>query len=735
MPRSLLGPAFNLQKPLFLLFFFLFTQSLVWAKRGTPVTSSPAQESTSVSGQSSAAEPSSPSVPVHKEFGTLQLKLSEVMEGATLWIDNSPVQENLPAGESTFQLPVGTYQIRIYKPGIELPPLSPIPIDAGKTAVITIGEHNQSATDEVGSKPSFGPPQNPEMISAPAPLPPWEKGWLSIETLRDAQVSVDDVPQPHRYALSVGAGMHKILVSAPGTSPKRLSVLVPKNTHVVVSAFPNTEATENTAPLFGLLQGIADITNPPPPEASYWLNGRQITREALERGLQFPAGPVSLIVEKPNHDRCLAEQFFLQAGGSHVFHLACEAQGIVYVSSQPIGAEVRIRQQHILGSSSSGKESSSETINGPRQEQPPELFRSQGITPVELQLPAGETTLYITKEGYQMTSLVVQVSAGQRTQVSATLTPGTSFLSPLVSSHPKTPKEENMEAERAKQFFVQQQAELSATSAFTTPRKHFVAFLDPGFPYYLHAGMHVGVWRSASEQHGIDITAQVRSTFLFGEVVLGGRFLLQKMDPFAIGTYALVSAGGALGGGNTVSFETGLPLTLRAADWVYLTFTPILQLYSDQYCPMEDTISQESQKKDNMAALVALGTPRYAGDGCRTQGMYNPIYAAAGVADPKVSSAIPYRGTDGKVRPEFLVDGTPVLGRFTQLRASLQIAMEFRIPHVPLSLFFHFRWTPNQKERPLFTRALGEFMPSHEGPDPYLPGNALHGSLGLVYRY
>lgn len=709
-----------------LLFFLLLTiqfQALVLAQEHVPRIRP--QES----------DESSPPPAVYKESGKLEVRVDKALEGARLWIDNVLVAESLTVETTTFQLPVGIHTVRIEKTGIPIPQIDPIPITIERPVVLTLHVDNQPSSSP-GLSQSHQEVQKtdpaPPMVSSPVPA---GQGWLSIETFPDARISIDDVLQPNKYSLPVTAGLHKIVISAPGMSPRKLFALVPKNTHVVANARWSAEITENAPPPLGIIQGITDADNPPPPNATYWINGRKTSLQELETGVQTPEGPVVFVIENQQRDRCLVEQFSLQAGGNHPVHLACKNQGVVYLYSQPSGAEVKIRK---LQKRPSTDEMPPTTTADPKQPGQ-EILISQGVTPMELSLPAGEVTaIYLVKEGYEIEPLLVQVSAGQRTQVSTLLRPGNHLLSPWASLNTPTPEEQKrIDAEkeqRDQQISLQHREELGVTSALTTPKGHFVGFINPGFPYYFSAGIHTGLWRSASNHHGIDITTQVRSTFLFGEAVVGLRFMLQKSDPFVIGAYALVSGGGALRGGSTFSLETGLPLTLRAAHWVHLTITPVLQFYSDQYCPTENTI-QDIQRQNDPASLVALGTARYEGDGCTTQGKYNPIYAAAGATDPKVASTLPYRNMDGKVRSEFLIDGTPVLDRFNQLRVSLQFSGDVKIPHVPLSVFFSLRWTPGQKERPMFSQPLGRFMPSHEGVDPNIPGNALHGSAGLAYRY
>lgn len=518
------------------------------------------------------------------------------------------------------------------------------------------------------------------------PPPPAPGSLIVLSQAQEAEVVIDGttkgkVGQP----ISLAAGQHSVSVTAKGYSTVTRVVIIEAG-KPLIEKVDLVGSAESRGVGF-----VRIIMLTPMPAAQYFLNGRLIDESAAlsDQGVEVAAGHVVVAVQKDGFG-AVKREVNLRPGTTEVVEFELRNVGKLFIASQPPGALV-LMDKNLIGQTPLTREN----------------------------VPTGEHVIEITKDKFEPVTQKVLLKAGDQENVSVILRP----LPP-----PQIDK-------------VALQKNLSSFSAVTIPLGHFTADVGAGYAYFLTGRMNVGVIKKGNlpgvREIGLDVGAELRTTFYHFEVGGSLRFQAMRIDPFAIGLRTYFGGGGGPRHRNSFQWELGLPITVLAGSMVKLTAEPYVQVYSDQNCPNVGDIRNIYQR-DGAAGIEALGdylkAAEHTGDRCVGRvgdaGIppggtvpNNPIYDAIGY--------IPGQATLGPVKYDrtnaaYQIGGTGILERFNGTRAMLRATVELALSP-SMNVWLMVEGAPLQGDRQMFTDKFNRIFPINEIP--------IYGRLGLSLKF
>lgn len=528
--------------------------------------------------------------------------------------------------------------------------------------------------------------QQVKVMAQTLPPPPQPGSLIVISAQNEAEVTVDGtnkgkIGQP----ISLAAGQHSIQVAAKGYSPVTRVVIIEAG-KPLIEKVDLVGSPESRGVGF-----VRIIMLTPAPGAQFFINGRLIDESAAlsDQGVEVAAGHVVVAVQREGYGQ-VKREINLRPGTTEVAEFELRNVGKLFIASQPPGALV-LMDRNLIGQTPLTREN----------------------------VPAGEHVIEIQKDKFEPLTEKIVVRSGEQENVSVIL-------------RPKAPPPVDKLA---------LQKGLSSFSAVTIPLGHFTADVGAGYAYFLNGRINVGVLKKqlpGVRELGLDVGAELRTTFYHFEI--GGTIRLQalKIEPFAIGLRTYVGGGGGPRQRNSVQWELGLPITVLAGSMVKLTAQVYLQVYSDQNCPNVGDIKNIYQR-DGAAGLEALGDwqkgAEHAGDRCvgRTYDAAgktpdggpanNPIYDSIGY--------VPGQASLGPVKydprnPAYQVGGTGILERFNGVRGMLQAVIELALsPN--MNAWLMVEGAPLQGDRQMFTDKFNRIFPVNEIP--------IYGRAGLSVKF
>ncbi|HMU38499.1 MAG TPA: PEGA domain-containing protein [Pseudomonadota bacterium] len=516
--------------------------------------------------------------------------------------------------------------------------------------------------------------QQTKVIATTAPPPPAAGTLMVVTGVSDAEIQVDGISKGGPgQPISLAPGQHSITVKAKGHKPVTKVV-------EIEAGKPRVERVEMEGDAMTRKVGTVRIVMANPIDgAQYYVNGRRYDETAAlaDQGIEVSSGKVIVVVKKDGFGQD-SKEVVLAPGSTEVVTLNLRNVGKLYIASEPKGAFVML-DRVLVGQTPMTRENV-----------------SQGPHTVEFQMP-----------GYESKIEQTNVLSGDTAQVSVMLT------------KVKEKEEDPKEVRRG----------LSSFSAVTNKFGSFTADIGSGYPWIGNGRLTVGVWKAKNNvlgEIGLDIGAEFRSNFYTDHEAAGTiRFQAMRKGPFALGLHMLVGGGGGPRGRNSFSWELGVPVTILAGNKVKLTGKVYLQVYSDRNCPAADSLS--TLYKNDPNEFKRMGDPiagaEHTGDRCvgrsydANTGFPSAIYAVES-----------YNGTRkyDKNLPDFQVDGTGVLERFTEVRGMLQAAIELALTS-QVNLYGILEGAPGQKERHMFTDKFNRIFPIHDTP--------IYGRLGLTAKF
>jgi len=518
------------------------------------------------------------------------------------------------------------------------------------------------------------------------PPPPAPGSLIVLSQTNEAEVTIDGttkgkIGQP----ISLPAGQHSVAVTAKGFSTVTRVVIIEAG-KPLIEKVDLVGSPESRGVGF-----VRVIMLTPMPGAQYFINGRMFDESAIlsDQGVEIAAGHVVISVAKDGYGTTKRE-VNLRPGTTEVVEFELRNVGKLFIASQPPGALV-LMDKNLIGQTPLTREN----------------------------VPAGEHVIEITKDKHEPITQRVLLKAGDQENVSVILRP---MAPPPIDK-------------------VALQKGLSSFSAVTIPLGHFTADVGAGYAYFATARMNVGVLKKGNlpgiRELGLDVGAELRTTFYHFEIGGSIRFQAMRIDPFAIGLRTYVGGGGGPRQRNSVQWELGLPITVLAGSMVKLTAEPYLQVYSDQNCPNVGDI-RNIYNRDGAAGIEALGdylkgaehtgdrcVGRVGNDGIPPGGTMpnNPIYDAIGY--------VPGQAMLGPVRydpknPAYQVRGTGVLERFNGVRGMLRAIVEVALsPN--MNVWLLVEGAPLQGDRQMFTDKFNRIFPINEIP--------IYGRLGVSLKF
>ncbi|HNN93776.1 MAG TPA: PEGA domain-containing protein [Pseudomonadota bacterium] len=518
------------------------------------------------------------------------------------------------------------------------------------------------------------------------PPPPAPGSLIVLSSVNDAEVTIDGttkgkIGQP----ISLPAGQHSISVGSKGYSAVTRVIIIEAGKPLIekVDLVGSAESRG--------VGNVRIIMLTPMPGAQYYVNGRLYDESAAlsDQGVEIAAGHVVIAVQKDGFGQ-VKREVNLRPGTTEVIEVELRNVGKLFIASQPPGALVLLDRNLI------------------------------GQTPLTREnVPAGEHMVEIQKDKHEPVAQKVMLRAGEQENVSVIL-------------HPLAPPPIDKLA---------LQKNLSSFSAVTIPLGHFTADVGVGYAYFANARMNVGVFKKNNipgiRELGIDVGAELRTTFYHFEVGGSIRFQAMRIDPFAIGLRTYVGGGGGPRNRNSVQWELGLPITVLAGSMVKLTAEAYLQVYSDQNCPNVGDI-RNIYNRDGSAGVEALGdylkAAEHTGDRCvgrvGTDGVppggttpNNPIYDAIGYTPGQMMLSAPRYDRNN---PAYQVGGTGVLERFNGTRGMLRAIVELALsPN--MNVWLMVEGAPLQGDRQMFTDKFNRIFPVNEIP--------IYGRAGVSLKF
>lgn len=521
--------------------------------------------------------------------------------------------------------------------------------------------------------------QQTKVFAQTTPPPPAQGSLMVVTNVPDVEVFIDGAAKGTAGTpINVAPGQHSVMVQSKGHKPViKIVDIEPGKPRVERIDLEGDNATKK----IGVVRVI--MANPVD-GAQYFINGRKIDESAAlsDQGVEVASGNVIVVVKKDGFGQ-VRREIQVAPGATETVTIELRNVGKIYFATEPRGAYVMLDRALI------------------------------GQTPLTREnVPAGPHTYELSKQGFEPIGDTVNVVAGDTANISAIM-------------RPPAPKPVDKLA---------LQRSLSSFSAIVHDAGHFTGDIAAGYPYFGTLRLTVGALKAKIEPVGVvglDVGAEFR-TNLYSDTNVGANLRLQFLQkgPFALGISTYLGGGGGPRGRNTFTWEIGVPITLIAGELVKLTVRPYLQVYTDRYCPAADTLTE--QAKNDPTGFVALGDPikgaEHTGDRCvgrsyASAGYPNPIYDSVGY-DPTtgIFGTPKYRATD----PNYQVDGTGVLERFTGARFLLQAVAEVALS-AKATIFFIFEGAPAQKQRQLLTDKFNRFYPVED--------IGVYGRLGFTLKY
>ncbi|MCS6914186.1 MAG: PEGA domain-containing protein [Myxococcales bacterium] len=504
---------------------------------------------------------------------------------------------------------------------------------------------------------------------------------LVLTAVPDAEVSVDGQPRG-RANQEIGGlkpGQHIVEVRAKGHSPVTKVIDVEAGKQRVERI-----DLQQTAESRGM--GILRVIMVNPVEgAQYFINGRKYDEAVIlgDRGVEIPSGPAIVVVRREGYGE-VRKDVMVRPGTVETVTIDLRNVGKLLVGSEPRGAEVLINNAIV------------------------------GRTPYTAEeLAAGSYLVEVRLPDYQPFVQQVTVRGGEQATLHAQ----------LVRLEARPPTVDDATRRRGQSSF----------SAVTIDPGGFTADVGVGYPYFVNLRLTVGAARRS--MFGLDVGAELRTTFYETDVGVNLRAQVLKTGPIALGGSMFIGGGGGPRGRNSFVFEVGVPLTLLAGNLVRLTVRPYLQVYSDQLCPTYERI-RELVAKNDLAAIVTLVQPEHIGDRCTGGGdenagiprrYRNAIAEAAGyyidrMGNPRIDGMPTYDPS----LIDFQEDGNPVLSRFSGARFMLQAVVEIAITQMT-NIWLLIEGAPFQKDRQQYTDKFNRIFPHNDFP--------LYGRAGFTIKF